>query len=228
MGFSEALGRPGCPRVARGHGLKRTGSEHMHIAVSLVSEDGSIASNWRDRVTMSKACGNFERDYGLAVVDGRNRGPAPGVSRAEDELAARRGRPEAERETLVRQVRAASVASKDEAEFVHRLWAEGVHQPTAVRQGRPVNSTTTGSRRRSPTPPTSRPVSPRTISRSRPRPRRASTRCGPNRAGRPARNATTSQSSAPTPQVRLAMSGRNTRHRATWNPRNRYFRAGSG
>jgi hypothetical protein len=126
LGFTEAPGRAGCPWVAVGHGLSTAGNEHIHIAVSLVREDGSKASIWQDRVKLSEACAAFEREYGLTVVDGRAREGLPGVSRAEDELAARRGRPEAERSTLARHVRAASVGARDEAEFVRRLRAEGV------------------------------------------------------------------------------------------------------
>ncbi len=126
LGFNEGPGRAECPWVAVGHGLSTAGNEHVHVAVSLVREDGSKASIWQDRVALSKACAEFERDYGLTVVDGRNREPVPGVSRAEEELAARRGRPETERATLARHVRAASVGARDEAEFIRRLHTEGV------------------------------------------------------------------------------------------------------
>lgn len=126
LGFSESAEHAGCPWVAIGHGLSTAGNEHIHVAVSLVREDGTKASIWQDRVTLSSACGEFERAYGLTIVDGRSREGLPGVSRAEDELARRRGRAEPEREMLARQVRAASVAARDEAEFVRRLRAEGV------------------------------------------------------------------------------------------------------
>jgi len=126
LGFSEAPGRAGCPWVAVGHGLSTAGNEHIHIAVSLVRYDGTRASNWQDRVMLSEACADFERRYGLTVVDGRNREPVPDVSRAEMEVAAKRGRPEPERDTLARRVRAASVGARDEAEFVRRLHAVGV------------------------------------------------------------------------------------------------------
>jgi hypothetical protein len=50
----------------------------------------------------------------------------PGLSRAELERAARERRAEPPRITLARLVRAASIASKDEAEFVRRLRGSGV------------------------------------------------------------------------------------------------------
>jgi len=135
LGFTEAPGRAGCPWVAIGHGLSTAGNEHVHIAVSLVREDGSKASIWQDRVKLSEACSTFERDYGLTVVDGRTRESVPGVSRAEDEIAARRGRAEPERDTLARNVRAASVASRDESEFVRRLKVEGIIVRPRYEQG---------------------------------------------------------------------------------------------
>ena len=55
----------------------------MHVAVSLVREDGTKASIWRDRVRMSELCAETERRLGLTVVDGRERGGLPGAGRAE-------------------------------------------------------------------------------------------------------------------------------------------------
>ena len=137
MSVLSALTEGRCaPRVAIGHGLSTAGNEHIHVAVSLVSEEGTKASIWQDRVALSSACGEFERAYGLTIVDGRSREGLPGVSRAEDELARRRGRPEAARDPLARHVRAASVASRDEAEFVRRLRAEGVIVRPRFAQGR--------------------------------------------------------------------------------------------
>ena len=98
----------------------------MHVAVSLVREDGTKASIWRDRVRMSELCAESERRLGLTVVDGRERGGLPGAGRAEVEASARRGRPEPDRVSLARLVRGAAVASAGEAEFVRRLRALGV------------------------------------------------------------------------------------------------------
>jgi hypothetical protein len=41
------------------------------VVVSLVREDGTIASIWGDRVVLSEACADFERHHGLVVVGGR-------------------------------------------------------------------------------------------------------------------------------------------------------------
>jgi hypothetical protein len=125
LGFSEASGKAPCPWVAVRHGRSAAGNDHVHIAVSLVREDGTKASIWRDRVRLSELCGELERRLGLTVIDGRERGGLPGLTRPEIVASARRGRPEAERATLARLVRAAAISSLDEAEFVRRLRAGG-------------------------------------------------------------------------------------------------------
>ena len=125
LGFSTASGKAPCPWVAVRHGRSAAGNDHVHIAVSLVREDGTKASIWRDRVRLSELCADTERRLGLTVVDGRQRGGLPAPSRPEMEASERRGRPEAERTALARLVRAAAVTSRDEAEFVRRLRSSG-------------------------------------------------------------------------------------------------------
>ena len=126
LGFTEASGKAPCRWVAVRHGRSTGGHDHVHVAVSLVREDGTKASIWRDRVRMSELCAESERRLGLTVVDGRERGGLPGAGRAELEASARRGRPEPERQTPARLVRGAAVASGGEAEFVRRLRGAGV------------------------------------------------------------------------------------------------------
>ncbi len=118
LGFTEASGKAPCRWVAVRHGRSTGGHDHVHVAVSLVREDGTKASIWRDRVRMSELCAESERRLGLTVVDGRERGGLPGAGRAELEASARRGRPEPERVSLARLVRGAAVASAGEAQFV--------------------------------------------------------------------------------------------------------------
>ncbi len=126
MGFTKAPGRAPCRWVAIRHGISDKGNDHMHLAVNLVSEDGTAAKLGRDYATISKLCADMEARYGLYVVEGRKTGGMPGVKRAETERAARGGRSEAERVELARRVRTAAVASTSEAEFVRRLRAQGV------------------------------------------------------------------------------------------------------
>ena len=111
--------------VAIGHGNSAQGNQHIHIAASLVRVDGSRVDTWQSKRTLSTLCAEFERTYGLSVVEGRQGRGMPGLSRAELERTAREQLAEPPRITLARLVRAASVASKDEAEFVRRLRGSG-------------------------------------------------------------------------------------------------------
>jgi hypothetical protein len=124
MGFERETLAPAA-WVAVGHGTSAQGNQHVHIAASLVRLDGSRVEVWQDRKSLSRACAEFEHAYGLTIVDGRDGKGMPGLSRAELERTARGHLAEAPRITLARIVREASVASKDEAEFVRRLRGSG-------------------------------------------------------------------------------------------------------
>lgn len=126
MGFSEANGKAQCSWVAVRHGVSVAGNEHIHLVASLVRDDGTKASVWRDRVTMSKVCADVEQRYGLYVVEGRTTKGMPGLTRGELERTEREQTPEPVRTTVARRVREASVAAKDEAEFVRRLKGAGL------------------------------------------------------------------------------------------------------
>jgi hypothetical protein len=128
MGFDAdpESGRAGCPWVAIHHGRNKGGCDHVHVAVSRVREDGSVASNWKDRDRLGRYAAEIEDRDGLRVVQGRRHGCVPEPGRVEQDLAVRRGLAETPRETLERRVRAAATASRDEGEFVRRLRKEGV------------------------------------------------------------------------------------------------------
>lgn len=126
MGFAEGGGCAPCPWVAVRHGRSAGGNDHIHIAVSLVRDDGTPADVFRDRITVGRACTAYERQYGLQVVEGRRHGSAAAPHRPEIEAARRRGDPEPDRTWLARRVRAAAISSRDEAEFVRHLRAGGI------------------------------------------------------------------------------------------------------
>ncbi|MDQ3405624.1 MAG: hypothetical protein M3548_19905 [Actinomycetota bacterium] len=102
MGF-EAEGRAPAPWVAIHHGASKGENDHVHVAVSLVREDGTRASIWRDRVKMSSLFRDTEQRYQLVQVDGRHGGGTlPAVDRADIEIAERLERPEPVRHTIAR------------------------------------------------------------------------------------------------------------------------------
>ena len=57
--------------VAVAHGTGAKGSQHIHIAASLVRLDGSRVNIWQDRKTLSRVCNECEHTYDLTVVKGR-------------------------------------------------------------------------------------------------------------------------------------------------------------
>lgn len=127
LGFTTAgSGKAPCPWVAIHHGRSAEGNDHLHVAVMLVREDGGVAAVSFDHRKLQGLAKDFEARYGLSVVEGRGKDTVPGVTRSEAEAARRRGRSEADRVTLSRQVRGAATASQDEAELVRRLRAQGV------------------------------------------------------------------------------------------------------
>ena len=126
MGLTEASGRAPVRWVAIRHGLAAGGNDHLHVAVSLVREDGTKPSVYRDYVKMSAFAAEMEHEYGLTTVVGRKSSGLPGLTRAEIERARRDGSPEPDRTRLARVVREAAIDNQDEAEFVRRLRQAGV------------------------------------------------------------------------------------------------------
>ena len=122
----EGEGEPPAAWVAIGHGTSANSNQHIHLAASLVRVDGSRVNTWQSKRTLSRLCAEIERAYGLSVVEGRASKGMPGLSRAELERTAKVQMAEPPRLTLARMVREASVASRDEAEFVRRLRGNGV------------------------------------------------------------------------------------------------------
>ncbi|MBB5918943.1 hypothetical protein BJY24_007876, partial [Nocardia transvalensis] len=144
--FMDRMGFNGTPDGKRAqarwaavrHGLSGEdgeGQEHIHIAASLVREDGSKVNTYdygpgKKRGDWNRAhevCNELEHEYGLRVLLSREQGGGlSGDSRAEQERAKREGRPESERDRLRRMVRAAATATDTEAEFVQSLRESGI------------------------------------------------------------------------------------------------------
>lgn len=117
MGFSETSGKAPCRWIAIDHGTSVKGNHHIHLAVSLVREDGTKASVHDDRKNAQKYCRGLEKKYGLEELSSVH--ASRGYSRGEKEIAVREGR-EMNRTVLERKVRAASTAAPTEAEFVRQ------------------------------------------------------------------------------------------------------------
>jgi hypothetical protein len=128
MGYAgEGIGKADCRWVAVRHGLSKNGNDHIHIAVSLVREDGTKAHVPYDKRRSQQVSREIERDYGLRPLHDSERSVAQrGERPGEREAASRRGAAEVDAKRLERTVRAAAGASQDEAEFVRRMRRDGV------------------------------------------------------------------------------------------------------
>ncbi|UKF32449.1 relaxase/mobilization nuclease domain-containing protein [Clavibacter phaseoli] len=128
MGYAgEGIGKADCRWVAVRHGLSKNGNDHIHIAVSLVREDGTKAHVPYDKRLSQQVSRELERDYGLRPLHDAERTVAQrGERPGERESATRRGAVEVDAKRLERTVRAAAGASQDEGEFVRRVCRDGV------------------------------------------------------------------------------------------------------
>jgi hypothetical protein len=128
MGFTEAAGKAPARWVAIHHGQSKSGNDHIHIAASMVREDGTRwEGRYRDYQAAQEACRELEAKYGLAEVEGPKLGLAQrGEKPAERGQAARAGMPATAPVELAHRIRAAAVASTSEAEWIRRVRADGV------------------------------------------------------------------------------------------------------
>jgi hypothetical protein len=137
MGFAGETARAQCRWVAVRHGESTGGSDHVHLVVGLVAEDGSKASVHFERKRAQQAARLLEREFGLRELESRGRGAGSrGLEPGEIAADHRRGvgvgergehAERSSRQRLERVVRACASASRTEAEFVARLREKGVH-----------------------------------------------------------------------------------------------------
>ncbi|MFD0366332.1 relaxase/mobilization nuclease domain-containing protein [Nocardia sp. GCM10030253] len=128
MGFIDrGDGAPDVRWTGVRHGVSVNGNDHIHIAMSVVRPDGSLADVYRDRPRAQAAAGALEHKYGLKVLASREfEGTEAATKPAERARAERTGAPETDREALRRRVRAAAVVADSEAGWLRELRAEGV------------------------------------------------------------------------------------------------------
>lgn len=127
MGFTEESGKSPCRWVAVRHGLSKNGNDHVHIAVTLVREDGTKATTHNDFKRAQDVCRDLEREHSLTPLESRQLGMGErGVKPGERARADRQGSVEVDAYRLERTVRAAATASLDEGEFVRRIRRGGV------------------------------------------------------------------------------------------------------
>lgn len=137
MGFTGSDGKAPCRWVAIHHGSAKTGGDHIHIAATIVREDGTRWSPWYDQRKAQRACNVLEHRYGLLVVESRERGRGSRCdSAAAQNAAARAGASRTDRAVLEERLRAAATAAANEADFVRRARRFGVRLHPRFARGR--------------------------------------------------------------------------------------------
>ena len=137
MGFVGEDPLRQCRWVAVRHGESAGGSDHAHVVVGLVAEDGSKARVHKDFERAQRSCRELEQRFGLARLEARIRGTGTRATKPGERMAdRRRGRDHGDenrqpggqwfhelgsRETLERIVRGCAAASRTESEFVRAL-----------------------------------------------------------------------------------------------------------
>lgn len=118
---AESSGRSSTPWIALHHGASANGNHHIHIAVSLVREDGTFVNTHRDFQRAMKARRELETEFGLAEIAAERIGVSKQAeSQAERQRSLETG-VESSRRRLERSVRSVAAVSGSEGEFVRRL-----------------------------------------------------------------------------------------------------------
>lgn len=137
MGFTGTDGKAPCRWVAIHHGSAKNGGDHIHIAATIVREDGTKWSSWYDQRRAQKACNVLEHRYGLLVVESREHGRGSRCDSAAAQNAAKRaGASRTDRAVLEERLRAAATAAASEADFVRRARRLGVRLHPRFASGR--------------------------------------------------------------------------------------------
>ena len=137
MGFTGSDGKAPCRWVAIHHGSAKNGGDHIHIAATIVREDGTKWSPWYDQRRAQKACNTLEHRYGLLVVESREHGRGSRCDSAAAQNAAKRaGASRTDRAVLEERLRAAATAADSEADFVRLARRLGVRLHPRFASGR--------------------------------------------------------------------------------------------
>lgn len=127
MGFVDPDGAKSSRWVAIHHGASTNGNDHIHVVAQMVTEDGSKARTHNDFKRAQEICGDLEKEYGLAITEGRETGQVLSAEKpGEKQRADREQAPWVEKIELRRRLRAAVAGAKSEANFVSRVYDAGV------------------------------------------------------------------------------------------------------
>lgn len=128
MGMTEASGKSPCRWVAIHHGASAGGNDHVHIAASMIREDGTRwEGRYNDFKNAQEACRELEKEHGLVQVEGKSSGlNVRAEKRHEREQRDRLGMSQTIPQEMASRIRAAATASTSEAEWIRRCRKSGV------------------------------------------------------------------------------------------------------
>lgn len=124
-------GQADCRWAAWRHGKSAAGNDHMHVALSLVREDGRWANVHRSKMRSREIANDLESKYGLnKVKDSDTQRGMPGTSRGERRRSdqAKPGSREQipERQRLAMVIRTAAAHASTESQFIADVLRQGV------------------------------------------------------------------------------------------------------
>ena len=128
MGLAGDGDRAGCRWIAVHHGRSVNGNDHIHIVVTRATEAGEPVWLRGDYKRAQQVASEIEDEFGLLKRTPGREGAAARVetSRAEVYRARAEGKAVPDRDVLRREVRAALVGARDEADWVARMKAAGL------------------------------------------------------------------------------------------------------
>lgn len=131
MKFAGSEGEADCRWAAWRHGKSETGNDHMHVALSLVRDDGRWANVHRSKLRSRAIADGLEEKYGLnKVKDTSEQRGMPGISKGErrrSEQAKPNSREKVpERQRLAMIVRTAAMHAGTEKQFIADVLRQGV------------------------------------------------------------------------------------------------------
>jgi len=112
--------------AAVNHGLSTGGNDHIHMAVNLIRDDGTVVNLWRDAYARREAAQALERQFGLTLTSGAGAGTGEALSRYETEALRADGTVALPRHRLTALVRATATTVETELEFVRALRGRGI------------------------------------------------------------------------------------------------------
>lgn len=112
--------------AAINHGRSTGGNDHIHMAVNLIRDDGTVVNLWRDAYTRREAARQLEAEFGLTATAAAGAGTGEALSRYESEALRADGAVVLPRHRLTALVRATAGTVDTELEFVRALRSHGV------------------------------------------------------------------------------------------------------